>query len=115
MAETAGVRYRPFTDVQEDKTKEMQRLVLEYVKTLKEITTHVPTSTEPVNPQAATTIRLNEDEFPILPDIKILQQCNRDDSEDILSRYIKQHYRESCLGQQCAEYVRQHLTCSPDS
>lgn len=91
MAETAGVRMRAFIDLHEDKAKEMQRLVYEYVKEMKDMLS---------DPQQAaktdTTIRLSAEEFPILPDVKILEQCNKKQAAAIMDQYIKHHYRKLC-------------------
>lgn len=95
MAEKAGVRYRPFKDIHEDKTKEMQRLVYEYVKGMKEMVNHVSGGTDPTAP-TDKTIKLNEAEFPILPDIKVLDQCDKTEAASIMDEYIKHHYRELC-------------------
>jgi hypothetical protein len=91
MAEMAGIRMRPFTEIHEDKANEMQRLIYEYVKEMKNITSDPQTAAK-----TDTTIRLSAEEFPILPDIKVLENCNQKQAAAILDQYIKHHYRKLC-------------------
>ncbi|KAF8802326.1 hypothetical protein BYT27DRAFT_7112582 [Phlegmacium glaucopus] len=92
IADLLGIHSKAFEDIYEDKSQEMKRTVLEYIKTLQA----AKAGPGAVLPQEVLTIQLDPDRFPIAPRPASWSAVSKDDLEPMYRVYITQHYRLAC-------------------
>ena len=110
IANVLGITSKSFEDTYEDKSKELKRTLLEYVKTLTAVTNHAGAGAGAT--PTAGPILFDTDGFPIAPSI-LLDKTTKHDLEQLYHAYITQHYRECLLPTAVSLLILSDRTCLP--
>lgn len=94
IAENIGVTCQSFQEMNENKTEDIMRTVMEYVKIVRAATgtgTGTGTGSESRNP--SLTINLGTDGFPVAPCPPSWDTLSKESLERLYRSYITHHYR----------------------
>jgi hypothetical protein len=94
MADIVGMPSKCFEDTYPDKSKEMKRTLLEYIKTIQAAHAGAGAGAGVISGQAGLTIQLDPDRFPIAAHPLSWSKVSKDIVEPLYRTYITQHYRK---------------------
>ena len=97
LLENMGLSGRTFTQKHSDKVVEMTRLLLDYMKTVRQrVSEEVspdPDSAAIEEPEPpAFEIKMTEHGYPVLPDLIMKTELSKSQCEELLRGYLSQHY-----------------------
>jgi hypothetical protein len=96
MAKFMGVPAQPFDVLYPEKSKEMKRVVLAYIKLLRGVhfNNTDDAGDEITNGMERNTLQMDESGFPIAPKPHSWTKVTKPDIEPIYRLYIARHYRK---------------------
>jgi len=91
IADIMGVTTKSFEETYKDKSNELKRTLLEYIKTLRAIKVGTGAGAGAVS---SLDIRVNPRGFPMAPCPPSWEKISKDTLEGLFHKYISLHYRE---------------------
>jgi len=90
IANVMGISASQFVNQHKDKIDEMKRLLLDYIKGLRQASAR--NDAERTSQSPADFIKINDNGYPILPDNLYFDNLRKTDLEELLRTYLGWHY-----------------------
>ena len=90
-----GISASQFVNQHKDKIDEMKRLLLDYIRGLRQASAR--NDAERTSHSPADFIKINDNGYPVLPDNLYFDNLRKTDLEELLRTYLGWHYSKHCV------------------